>query len=319
MALTDPYCTPKYINPATYIHIYSDSADTTQYANADWAGLLINDFQLKPKDGIITVTGAGLAHLLQASVVPNTTSFVLQDAGSIIEALITTSDNFSALPLTAYSISALGPVVFSFTANQFDTVYTDIQTLCQNFAMDFDVRPDFTYGILVRQGVDRPDLVVRYGQQGNIQVDSTMNLVNTELYNQIYAVTMSGNWALAVNTTSVLFYGKKSLAIQSADSNDYSQLDAQTIAEFEMVKRGFPLFLLDHVVMVNTPLYPFAQVELGDKALFEAPSLPMLASFDGLQRILAMQYDDRKQTITLTMGNALYLVQKNKLHELRLY
>lgn len=319
LALTDPYCTPQYLAPNHYVHIFSDSADTTQYVNADFAGVLINDFQVKPKDGVITCSGAGLAHLLSVCLVSNTTSFVNKDAGTIMQGLISVADNYSVLPLTAYSVSALGPVVYSFMANQYDNVYTDIQTLCQNFAMDFDVRPDFTYGILVRQGRDQPNLVVRYGQQGNTQVDSTMNLVNTELYNQIYATSMSGVTALAVNQTSADFYGKKSLSIEDADQNNYSQYDAQTIAQFEAAKRGFPLYLLDHVVLVNTPLLPFAQLGLGDKVLFEAPSLPMLSSFNGMQRVLAMEYDDRKQTMTLTMGNALYLVQKNKLHELRLY
>lgn len=319
LALTDPYCTPQYLSPSHYVHIFADSADTTQYINADFAGMLINDFQVKPKDGIITCSGAGLAHLLSVCLVANTTSFVNQDAGTIIQGLITGADNYSTLPLTAYSVSPLGPVVYSFMANQYDNVYSDIQKLCQDFAMDFDVRPDFTYAILTREGADKPDLVVRYGQQGNIQVDSTMNLVNTELYNQIYATNTSGATAFVVNNTSVTFYGKKSLSIEDANQNNYSQLDAQTIAQFEATKRGFPLYLLDHVVLVNTPLLPFSQLALGDKVLFEAPSLPMLSSFNGLQRVLAMEYDDRKQTMTLTMGNALYLVQKNKLHELRLY
>lgn len=313
------YASPQWLHAGNYVHIYSDTADSTSFANADWGGILSNDYEIKPRDGIVTIAAAGLAQLLQVSIVPTTQIYTGVDLGSIVVNLVSTRDNAVDVNFTQFSVSGLGPVLSSYTAGFGDITYQDIIKLMQQYGCDFEVRPDFSYGFYIRQGQDRPDLVCRYGNHGNMVIDSMMHLVNSELGNQIYYQNGSQSETIFVaNTTSAQFYGKKSLVIQD-DGSTYVDLDLQTRAQVELAHRAFPLFALDNVQIVDTPLYPFSQINLGDRVLFEAPSLPFLQSFNGLQRVLAIDYDDVNRIMSLTLGNAVYVVLRGKLHELRLY
>lgn len=319
LALSDPYATTTYLNPGNYLHIYPDGANTTSFANASYGGMLNNDFRIEPHKGIVKIQSAGLAQMLDVSIVPTTQSYANIDVGSIIDNLITTCDNYSQLGLTRFTVSTLGVVVSSWQAGWGDQVFHDIQQLCKDYGGDFEVRPDFTYAYYIRQGQDNPNLVVRYGQQGNIQVDTGMHFLNTEMANQVYNISSNNNsaYAYTVNTTSVQYYGPKTLVIQ--DNNTYAVADALTKAQFEAKKRAFPQTMMDNITLVDTSLLPFSQLHLGDAVLFEAPGLPFLQSFQGLNRILAVEYDDRKRTMNLSMGNALYVVLRGRLNEVRLY
>ena len=318
LPLSDPYCTPTYLNPANYVHIFSDTADSSSYANAEWGGQLVNDFEIKPKGGVATIAAAGLANLLEVSIVSATTIYNNLDIGSIVSSLITHCDNFSKIGLTQYSIATNGDAAVQWIAGFGDSVLEDIYTLCSQYGYDFEVRPDFTYGFYIRQGVDRPDLVARYGNSGNVQVDSTMKLVNTELGNQIYWIDQSANVVFTANQTSVQYYGPSTIVVQDF-GNTYVQFDALTKAQIALTQRAFPLYMMDNVTIVDSPLLPYSSIELGDRITFEAPSLPMLSSFNGLQRILTAEYNDRDRVITLTLGNAVYKVRKNNISEVHLY
>lgn len=317
LPLSDPYATPFYINPKNYVHIYQDGADSTNFANADWGGQLVNDFQIKPKSGVITVQAAGMANIIDAAIVTATTLFNGIDIGTSMFDLLVNCDNWNLLGLTQYTVSTMGPLAQSEIFGFGDSTLQDIFTLCEGYAMDFEVRPDFSYGIYLRQGRDRPDLVARYGDQGNVQVDSTMKLVNTELANQTYYIDNSADSVFWADQTSVQYYGPRSVFIQ--DSNTFNAFDALTKAQLYTLKSAYPLYVLDNVTIVNTPILPFTSINLGDSVLFEAPSLPLLQSFNGLQRILAIEYNDRKQIMNLTLGNALYKIVRNRLQEVRLY
>jgi hypothetical protein len=317
LPLSDPYATPAYINPKNYVHMFQDNADSTNYAAADWAGQLVNDFQLSPKSGTITISAAGLTDMVEVSIVTNTTLFNGVDVGSSMKYLLTNSDNWSHMGLTEFTTSTRGPTTVSEIFGFGDSTLDDIYSLCKGYAMDFEIRPDFTYGIYQRQGVDNPNLVARYGDQGNIQVDSTMKLVNTELANQTYYTDNSANTVYWANQTSVQYYGPRTVLIQ--DNQTFSADDALTKAQLYTLKSAFPLYVMDNVSLVDTSLMPFTQIHLGDSILFEAPSLPLLSSFNGLQRILAIEYNDRKRIMNLTLGNALYKVVRGRLQEVRLY
>lgn len=318
LALSDSYANPTYLNPANYVHIYSDFADTSKFSNADFGGILNNDYEVKPKDGSVTIQAAGIGQLLDVSVVPATQSYFNVDVGTIIDNLVTTSDNFPKLGLTRFTVDPNGSPVVQYVAGFGDQIFQSIQKLVQDFGGDFEVRPDFTYAYHVRQGKDNPNQVIRYGQPGNIQVDASMHLVNTEMGNQVYNIGQDGTvYAFTVNQTSAQFYGPKTVVIEDQDT--YTVEDALTKAKFEALKRAFPQAMLDGITLVDTSLFPFYQLNLGDAVTFEAPDLPFLASFQGLQRILAINYDDRKRVMQLTMGNALYVVLRGRLHEVRLY
>lgn len=318
LPLSSQYATNTYLTPANYIHIYGDGADTSRFINADFGGVLVNDYEISPHNAIVTVAAAGIGQLLDVTVTKTTQSYANLDVGSIIDNLITTSDNYAKLGLTRFTVDPNGPNVVTYVAGFGDQVFTSIQKLCKDFGGDFEVRPDFTYAYYTRQGQDNPNLVVRYGNQGNVQVDTKMHLVNTEMANQVYNIGQDGTvYAYTVNQTSAQFYGPKTVVIQDQDT--YSFQDALTKAQFEALKRAFPQQMLDNITLVNTPLLPFNQLHLGDSVPFEAPALPFLASFQTLQRILAISYDDRQRTMNLTMGNALYVVLRGKLHEVRLY
>lgn len=318
--LSDPMADPKYINPSNFVHVFSDTADSTNFSNALWGGPLVNDYEVKPKDGIITCMAAGMANLLEMSILTTTADFTVGTADAVINSLLSMSDNsLSTLGLTAYTVqpSNLFPDINNYVAAWGDSVLEDIYKICQDYSIDFDVRPDWTYAILNRQGVDNPNLVIRFGNQGNIQVDSSFKLVNSELANQVTFLDNSGNSAYVVNTTSVEYYGPKSVLIQ--DGETYAQLDALTKAQLYAFRAAFPLNLLDNVTVFNNDLLPFDRIRVGDAVLFEAPSIPMLQAYNGLQRILSAEYHDRQRTMVLTLGNAVYKVIRNHLHEVRLY
>lgn len=315
--LTDPYATPQYINPANYLHIFDDNDDSTNFSNARWGGPLVNDFEVKPKDGIVTIQAAGMANLLEMTVVANTQTYTNQHISDVILGILQAGDNWNALNLTAFSVIPINVTVSTFVAGAGDSVLEDIYKLCQDYAVDFEVRPDWSYAIYQRQGVDQPNYVTRYGDLGNIQVDSTMKLVNTELANQVTFVDNSNDFAFVVNQTSVNYYGPKSILIQDGDT--YAQYDALTKAQLYAARAAFPLNVLDNIVLIDSSLLPFYLLEVGDRVVFETPSLPLLGIFQGMQRILAAEYNERRQTMTLTMGNAIYKVIKNHIHEVRLY
>lgn len=315
--LTDQYATPQYINPATYLHIFDDNADSTNFSNALWGGIMVNDFEVKPKDGIVTVQAAGMANLLEMTIVNSTQSFTNSFLTTVITQILQSGDNWNQLNLTAYTVATINVTVAQFVAGKGDSVLEDIYKLCQDYAVDFEVRPDWTYALYQRQGVDQPHYVARYGDRGNIQVDSTMKLVNTELANQVTFVDNSGNTAYVQSQTSVNYYGPKSILIQ--DGETYAQFDALTKAQLYAARAAFPLNVLDNVVLIDSSLLPFYLLNVGDRVIFEAPSLPLLGIFAGMQRVLAKEYNDRRQTMTLTLGNAIYKVVKNRIHEVRLY
>lgn len=315
--LTDTYATPTYINPANFVHIFDDNADSTNYSNARWGGPLVNDFEIKPKDGIATVQAAGMANLLEMTIVANTQTFTNAKVSDVITGILAAGDNWAALGLTAYTVATINVTVTTFVAGAGDSVLEDIYKLCQNYAVDFEVRPDWTYALYARQGVDQPHYATRYGDLGNIQVDSTMKLVNTELANQVTFVDNSNNYVYVTSQTSVNYYGPKSILIQ--DGETYAQYDALTKAQLYAARAAFPLNVLDNVTLVDSSLLPFYLVHVGDRVVFEAPTLPLLGIFQGMQRILAAEYNDRRQTMTLTMGNAIYKVVKDRIHEVRLY
>lgn len=319
LPLSDTYADATYLNPGNYVYIYQDDADTSKLINADFGGVLTNDYEIKPKDGVVTIQAAGIGQLLDVSVVTTTQVYNNVDLGTIIDNLITTCDNFHALNLTRHTIDTRGPTVVQWEAGWGDQIFTDVQKLCQDYGGDFEVRPDFSYAYYIRQGEDNKNLVVRYGKQGNIQVDTGMHFVNTEMANQVYNISLEDNstYAYTVNQTSVQYYGPKTVVIQ--DSDTYTAEDALTRAQFEALRRAFPQTMMDNITMVDTSLFPFYQLNLGDSVIFEAPDLAFLRSFEGLQRILAVEYDDRKRVMNLSMGNALYIVLKGKLHEVRLY
>lgn len=316
LPLTDQFADPAKMNAGSYVHIFSDTANTQSYANADWGGILANDYEIKPKDGMMTFSAAGLAQVIELSVVNTTTTFTNQDLGSVVTNLVNNRDNASAVTFTAYTVAGNGPTVGSFTAGWGDAVYDDITKLMADYACDFEVRPDFTWGFMLRQGLDRPNYVVRYGDQGNISLDTTMHLVNSEMGNQIYWLGNSSS-AVVANPSAAQYYGKKSVSI--FDDGTITDLDALTRAQVELEKRQYPLFVLDAVQIIDTPLLPFSHVNLGDRILFECKGLPYLSSFNGLQRILAIDYDDVKRIMSLTLGNAVYVVERGKLHKIRLY
>lgn len=318
LPLTDQYATPHYLNPGNYVHIFSDTADTTDFANADFGGLLTNDFEVKPKNGVVTLQAAGLAQMLELSIVPNTQSYYNVDVCTVADNLIQTCDNYSRLGLTRGQVDTGGGLVSKFIAGWGDTVYGDLLNLSKQFGYDFEMTPNWVYNIRTRQGEDHPDYIIRYGSQGNVQVDTTMHYVNTEMANQIYYFSQDGSTQVyTANQTSVQFYGPKTLVVY--DSNGYTSQDLLTKAQLEVAKRAFPSTLMDHIKIVDTPLLPFNKLVLGDRVTFESPSIPLLQSFNGLQRILAIQYDDKTRTMDLTLGNALYVVLRGKLHEVRLY
>lgn len=318
LALSDPYATSAYLNAGNYVHIYSDLADTSQFANADFGGVLSNDYEVKPKQGTVTVQAAGIGQLFDVAITTTTQTYTNMDVGSIIDNLVTSSDNYTALNITRYTVDTGGAVVAQYVAGFGDQVYTSIQKLCKQYGGDFEVRPDFTYAYYVRQGQNNPNLVIRYGQQGNVQVDTNMHFVNTEMGNQVYNMGSDGTiYAYTVNQTSAQFYGPKTVVIQ--DDDTYTIADALTKAKFEALKRAFPQTMMDNITLVDTSLLPFYQLHMGDAVLFEAPALSFLQSFQGMQRILSVEYDDRKRVMNLTLGNALYIILRGKLHEVRLY
>jgi hypothetical protein len=319
LALSDPFASATYLNPGNWVHIYNDFVDSSVFANADFGGVLNNDYEIKPKNAIVTIQGAGIGQLFDVAVTVTTQNYANIDVGSLIDNLITTCDNYAALNITRHTIDTLGPVVTSYVAGWGNQIFTTIQQLCKDYGGDFEVRPDWTYAYYVRQGQDNPNLVVRYGEQGNVQVETNMHFVNTEMGNQIYNISTvdASQSAYIVNTTSVQYYGPKTVVIQ--DDNTYSAADALTKAQFAAIQKAFPQTMMDNVTMVDSSLFPFFQLHLGDAVLFEAPSLSFLQSFQGLQRILAVEYDDRKRIMNLSMGNALYIVLRGRLHEVRLY
>ena len=314
--LADPYATPLYINPSMYVHIFDDNADSSNYSNARWGGPLVNDFQMKPKEGVATIQAAGMANLLEMTVVSSTQVFTNSSLTHVVQTILSNSDNWQKLNLTAFTVATISETV-TFVAGQGDSTLEDIYKICKNYAVDFEVRPDWTYALYARQGVDQPHYVTRYGDLGNIQVDSTMKLVNTEMANQVTFIDNSGNTALVTNQTSVNYYGPKSLVIQDGDT--YAQYDALTKAQLYAARAAFPLSVMDDVVLIDSSLLPFSLLHVGDRVLFEAPTLPLLSIFNGLQRILSAEYNDRRQTMTLTLGNAIYKVVKDRIHEVRLY
>lgn len=318
--LSDPMATPKYINPSNYVHVFSDTADSTNYSEAQWGGPLVDDYKINPKQGIITCMAAGMANLLEMSILSTTANFTVGTAQDAINGILNISDNsLASLGLTPYTTqpNSLFPTINNFVGGWGDSVLEDIYKICQDYALDFDVRPDWTYAILNRQGVDNPHLVIRYGDQGNIQVDTNFKLVNQELANKVTFLDNSGNAAYVVNQTSINYYGAKSILIQ--DGETYAQEDALTKAQLYAARAAFPLNLLDNVTVFDNYLLPFDQIRVGDSVVFEAPSLPLLQAYNGLQRILSVEYNDRKRTMTLTLGNAIYKVTRNHLHEVRLY
>lgn len=315
--LTDQYATPTYINPATYLHVFGDNDDSSNYSNARWGGLLVNDFEIKPKEGVATIQAAGMANLLEMTMVATTQSFVNVAVSSVIQAILAAGDNWAALNLTPYVVTQVNVTVSQFIAAAGDSVLEDIYKLCQDYALDFEVRPDWTYAIWERQGVDQPHYVIRYGDLGNVQVDSKMKLVNTEMANKVTFVDNSNNYAFVQSDTSVNYYGPKSLLIQ--DGETYAQFDALTKAQLYAARAAYPLNVLDDVVIIDSSLMPFYLLNIGDRVVFEAPTLPLVGIFAGMQRVLSAEYNDRRQTMTLTMGNAIYKVIKNRIHEVRLY
>lgn len=318
LPLSSQFAVPKYLNAGNYLHIFPDNVDSTSYANASWGGRLVNDYEIHPGDGVITAKAAGLAVLFQTSIVNATTTFNGLDVGTVMNNLIMQSDNFPKLGLTAYTVSTLGPSTVQTTLNYGDGLLDDLYKLCGSYGMDIEVRPDFTYGIYVRQGQDNLNLVARYGAQGNIHVDSTMQLVNTEQANQVIFTDSSNDVVFVADQTSIQYYGPKTFVVQD-NGDTFTQFDAQTKAQLYLARSAYPLALLDAVTLVDTSLYPFYLVRVGDKILFESPSLPMLSSFNGAQRVLAAEYNDTKRTMTLTLGNAIYKLINRSLHEVRLY
>jgi len=318
LPLSDQYADPAKIHAGSIVHIYSDSANTNSFANADWGGIMTNDYEIKPKDGLVTFSAAGLGQLIELSIVSATQTYTNMDLGSVTTGLLQSGDNFGAIPWTAYTVASNGPIVGSFIAGFGDPVYDDIIKLMGQYGGDFEVRPDFSYAFYVRQGVDNKNMVARYGNQGNVSLDTTMHLVNTEMANQIYYTSNSITGSIYVaDPSAAQYYGKRTLVIN--DNGTYVQLDALTKAQLELAKRKHPLFVLDHVQIIDSPLLPFSRVHVGDSIVFEAPSLPYLQSFNGLQRILAVEYDDVKRIMDLTLGNAVYVVLRGKLHQVRLY
>lgn len=315
LPLTDALADPQWIHAGNYVHIYRDGVPTTSYAAADWGGVLENDYEINPKDGAVTVSAAGLAQLLQLSIVTTTTTYTNIDVGSIVESLIANRDN-KTVNLTAATVSGQAQQVTKFVAGWGDAVMADITKLCTQYGCDFEVKPDFTWAFYNRQGVDNPNLVCRYDAQGNIALDTRMHLVNSEMANQIWAVGQSASVFVA-DPSAAQYYGKKTLVVQYDDQSD--PVDIHTRAQLELAKRKYPLFALDNIQMVDSSLFPFYKVELGDRVQFETPNLPFLKTFNGLQRILAIDYDDHNRLMNLTLGNTVYVVLRGKLHELRLY
>lgn len=317
LPLNDPYATPTYLHAGNFLHIYDDNTNSTNFSLARWGGLMTNDYEIKPKDGLVTVGAAGLAQMVELSIVNTTTLYNNMDLGSVVVDLLTTRDNAAAMPLTAFSVSSLGPQVTGYTAGYGDPTWDDITTLMSSYGCDTEIRPDFTYGFYIRQGIDRPGCVARYGALGNVALDSAMHLVNTEMGNQIVYTGLSGSSTYVADPSAAQYYGKRTLVIQ--DSAQYDPIDIQTRALEELAKRKDPLFVLDKVQLRDSSLCPFYLISIGDRINFQAPGLPFLSTFNGLQRILAMEYDDTKRTMDLTLGNAVYTVIKGKLHEVRLY
>jgi hypothetical protein len=321
LPLSDAYANSQFLHAGNYCHIYRENVPTT-FANASWGGLIENDFEINPKDGYVTIGCAGLANLLRLSVVSVTSVYIVNngvapDIGSIINSLMGLRDN-QTVGLTNLTVAHNAQLVNQFIAAAGDAVFDDISKLCADYACDFEVRPDFTWGFYARQGVDNPNLVVRYGNAGNVSLDTKMHLVNSEMANFIYVFDNSGNsGAAGADPALAQYYGKKSMSIQVGPGDVIT--DVVTRAQLEVVKRANPLFVLDHVQIVDSSLLPFYQLHLGDRVTFEAPNLPFLASFQGLQRILAIEYDDHKRIMDLTLGNAVYTVLRGKLHEVRLY
>lgn len=315
--LTDQYATPVYINPATYLHVFNDGDDSSNFSNARWGGQLVNDFEIKPKEGVATIQAAGMANLLEMTMVATTQVLDNLFVSDAIQHILQAGDNWNVLGLTAYTVATINVTVTTFVAGAGDSVLEDIYKLCQDYAVDFEVRPDWTYAIYARQGVDQPHYVVRYGDLGNVQVDSAMKLVNTEMANKVTFVDNSNNYAFVQSDTSVNYYGPKSLLIQ--DGETYAQFDALTKAQLYAERAAYPLNVLDNVVIIDSSLMPFYLLHVGDRVVFEAPTLPLVGIFTGMQRVLSAEYNDRRQTMTLTMGNAIYKVIKNRIHEVRLY
>lgn len=313
--LNSAYADPRWIRAGCYVHIFNDTADSTSFTNADWGGVLENDYEIKPKEGVLTVAAAGMAQVLNVSIVNTTTVYTNIDLGSVVSSLVATRDNNLAITLTPYTVSAQGPVVGNYTAGYGDVVWSDLNTLMQNYSCDFEVRPDLSYAFYTRQGQDRPDLAIRYGDKGNVSLETQMHLVNTEMANVIYYSNNSTSIVVA-NPTSYQYYGKKSMSF--SDGGTFADLDLATKAQVELAYRDHPLFVIDKAQIVDTPLLPFNQVRLGDRIMFES-DIPFLQSFAGLQRILAIDYDDTKRTMDLTLGNAVYVVRRQVLHSLRLY
>lgn len=319
LPLSDAAATSTYLNPGNWLHVYSDIADTSQFGTADFGGVLANDYEIKPHEGVVTIQSAGIGQLLDVAITSTTKNYSGMDVGSVINDLVTTCDNFGLLNLTKYTVNTLGVVINSLTIEWGANIFSEVQKLTKAYGGDFEVRPDWSYAYYIRQGQDNPNLVVRYGQQGNVQVQTHMHFVNTEMANQVYNISTQNNsiYAYVTNITSVQYYGPKTIVID--DDGTYSVQDALTKVQFEAKKRAFPQTMLENITLVDTSLFPFFQVHLGDAVLFEAPALPFLQSFQGLNRILAVEYDDRKRVMNLSMGNALFVILRGKLHEVRLY
>lgn len=318
LPLTDIDATSAYLNAGNFVHIYSDSVSNPVFSNAAWGGVLTNDYQIKPQDGVVTCQAAGMAFLLQLSIVPATTTYTMLDTGTVIDDLVTTCDNFAALGLTRHTVSTQGPVIQSWQATWGDIIFKDATDLCEKYGGDFEVRPDWSYAYYTRQGVDNRNLVVRYGEQGNIQVDTTLHVINTEIANRIWVTSTSSTPTFVADQDSVAFYGPRTLVVQE-ENNRYIFLDALSRAQVELAHRANPATMMDDVTIVDTNLLPFDALNLGDAIWFDAPTLPMLSSFTGLQRVLAIEYNERKLVMKLSLGNILYLVLRNRMYHPRLF
>lgn len=274
LALSDTYASPTYLNAGNYVHVFSDSADSTTFTHADFGGPMANDFEVKPNEGVVSVRAAGLSNLLNVSVINQTTTYQNVTVAQIVADIINNrNDNAPFLGLTMYT-NAGSQNVQLYQINFGDNAFNTIETLVTTFNSDFEVRPDWTWASYDRQGVDNPNLVARYGNQGNVQVQASMHILNSQLFNKVYVGSDSSPFIATVTSqTSINQYGYFSEFVSASTNNIPTNQDELTMAQVELGKHEFPPVMLDNVVVVDTPLMPFGTFHLGDKIWFEAAAV----------------------------------------------